>query len=142
MFTTQLDRLFSILNNAVHHMSFWVCTVGTYIAMAILCRVHTAFFNYHYFGKMTNMPEEIVLTWIITALNLEFERALHYNDEGYDSDNDYDLPNPFMRPVCIYLVSLTEPSLNPTNYKGTQGPTSPFTPRQPRDELPFHQTVC
>ena len=47
---------------------------------------------------MTNMPDEIVLTRIMTALDLEFNRALHYQDEGYDSDNDYTLPGPFMRP--------------------------------------------
>ena len=78
---------------------------------------------------MTNMPDEIVLANIMTALDLEFERALHYHDEGYDSDNDYGLPGPFMRPVCIYLVSTTEASLNPTDYRGTQCPTSPSTPR-------------
>ena len=41
-------------------------------------------------------------------MDLEFERALYYHDKGYDSDNDYDLPGPFMRPVPIYLVSMTE----------------------------------
>ena len=69
-----------------------------YRATAILGRIHTAFFNYHYFGKMTNMPDEIVLARIMTAFDLEFERALHYHDEGYDSDNDYGLWGQFMRP--------------------------------------------
>ena len=50
---------------------------------------------------MTNIPDEIVLARILIALDLEFERALHYHDEGYDSDNNYDLPGPFMRPLCI-----------------------------------------
>ena len=78
---------------------------------------------------MTNIPDEIVLARIMTVLDLEFERALHYHNEGYDSDNDYDLPGPFMRPVHIYLVSMTEASLNPMDYKGVQSPTSPSEPR-------------
>ena len=47
------------------------------------------------------MPGEIVLARIMTALDLEFERALHYHNEGYNSDNDYDLSGPFMRPVMF-----------------------------------------
>ena len=141
-FSSWLDRLFSIWNNAIHHMNFWVCTAGTYRATAILGRVHTAFFNYHYFSKITNMPDEIVLASIMTVLDLEFERALHYHNEGYGSDSDYGLPGPVMRPVCIYLVSTTEASFNHTDYKGAQFPTFPFTPRWPRDKLPFHQGVC
>ena len=128
-FTLQLDRLLNIWNNDIHHMNFWVHAVATYRATAILGRVHTAFFNYIYFSKMTNMPDELVLARIMTALVLEFERALHFHDEGYDSDNDYDLSGPFKRPVCIYLVSITEASLNPMDYKEAQGPTSPSTPR-------------
>ena len=122
-------------------MNFWVCTVGMYRATAIISRVHTAFFNYHSFCKVINMSYEIVLARIMTALDLEFERALHHHDEGYESDNDYDLPGPFLRPVCVYLVSMTEAFLNPKNYKGVQGPTSPSTPSQHRDDLPFCQAV-
>ena len=103
-------------------MNLQVCTAGMYKATAILSRVHTAFFNHHYFSKMTNMPDEIVLARIMTALDLKFERAIHYLDEGYDSDNDSDLPGPFMRPVCAYLVSMTEASLNHMDYKGAQVP--------------------
>ena len=62
--------------------------LGMYRATAILSSVHTAFFNYHYCIEMTNMPDEIVLARIMTPLDLEFEMALHYHDEGYDSDND------------------------------------------------------
>ena len=78
---------------------------------------------------MTNMPDEIVLARIMTALDLEFKRTLHYHDEGYDSDNDYGLSAPVMRPVCIYLVSTIEASFYPADYKGGQYPISSFTPR-------------
>ena len=110
-------------------MNFWVCIAGAYRATAILGRVHTAFFNYYQFNEMTNMPDEIILASIMTALDLEFERALHYHDEGYESDNYYRLPTQVMRPICVYSVSTTEASFNPTNYKGTQCPISPFTQR-------------
>ena len=82
------------------------------------------------------MPDEIILVRIMTALDLEFKRALNYHDKEYDSDIDYGLPGPVMRPVCIYLVSTTEASFNPADYKAAQGPISPFTLRWPRDELP------
>ena len=58
----------------------------------------------------------------MTAYDLEFERALHYHNDGYNRDNDYDLPGPFMRPVHVYLVSMTEASLNPMDYKGHKAP--------------------
>ena len=99
-----------------------------YKVTAILGRVHAAFFNYHYFSEMTNMPNEIVLASIMTVLDLEFERALHYHDEGYGS-NDHGLPGPVMRPVHIYLVSTTKASFNQADYKRAQCFTSPFTPR-------------
>ena len=110
-------------------MNFWVCAAGMYTATAILGKVHTAFLNYNYFSKMINMPDEIVIARIMAALDLEFERALHYCNERYDSDNDYDLPVLFMRPLCIYLVSTTQTFLNLMDYKGAQCPTSPSTPR-------------
>ena len=75
------------------------------------------------------MPDEIVLSRIMTALDLEFERALHYHDKGYDSDSDYGLQDQVMRTVHVYSVSTTEASFNLTDYKGAQWPISPFTPR-------------
>ena len=68
-FTSQLDRLFSIWNDAVHFINVWVCVAGSYRATAILGRVHTAFFKCNYFIKITNMPDEIVLAKIMTALD-------------------------------------------------------------------------
>ena len=86
-------------------MNFWICTTGTYRATAILGRVHLIFFNYHHFNEMTNMSDEIVLARIITALDLELERALHYQNEGYESDSDYGLPGQVMRPLHVYSVN-------------------------------------
>ena len=36
---------------------------------------------------MTYMSYTIVLARIMTTLGLEFEKAMHYHDEGYKSDN-------------------------------------------------------
>ena len=88
------------------------------------------------------MPDEITLARIMTALDLEFERALHYHEEGYESDNDYELPSQVMRPLHVYSVSTTEASFNPADYKVAHCPISPFTPMPSRDELPFCQRVC
>ena len=48
---------------------------------------------------MAYMPDEIILARMVTALDLEFERALYYHDEGYESDNDYGFPPCVMRLV-------------------------------------------
>ena len=73
------------------------------------------------------MPDD--LARMMTALDLEFEKALHYHDKGYESDNDYGLPAQIMRPVHIYSVSNTKASFNPADYKEAQHTISPFTPR-------------
>ena len=77
-------------------MNCMVHTMDMYKATAILSRVHTASFYYHYFSEMTNIPCEIVLARIMTVLDLEFESALHHYNKGYESDNDYDLQGPYM----------------------------------------------
>ena len=41
---------------------------------------------------MIYMPDENVLARMMTALDLEFEKAMQYHDEEYESDNDYALP--------------------------------------------------
>ena len=76
IFTSCLDRLFSLWNNAVHCINFWVHTAGTYRATSILGRVHTAFSHYHQFNKMTHMPDETVLAWVMIVLDLELEKGL------------------------------------------------------------------
>ena len=87
------------------------------------------------------MPDETVLARIMTALDLALKNALHYHEEGYESDNDYGLPAQVMRPALVCSVLTTEASFNLANYKGAQCPISPFMPRPPWDELPFHQWI-
>ena len=91
-------------------MDYWVHTAGRYIATSVLGRVHAVFFNCHRFDAMTCMLDEIVLARMMTAIDLEFKKAMHYHDEGYESDNNYGLPSQVMRPVHIYLVYMTKAS--------------------------------
>ena len=77
---------------------------------------------------MTHMPD-IVSARIMTALDLEFEKAMHYHDKGYESDSDCQLPAMDMRPVHVYSVLTTKASFNPADYKGAQNPISHFMPR-------------
>ena len=68
---------------------------------------------------------------MMTALDLEFEKAMHYHDEGYESNNDYGLPPWVMRPVCIYSGFTSKASYNPAEYIVTQCPISPSLPDDP-----------
>ena len=111
-FTPHLDELCNPWKNAECQMNHWVCTAGTYISTSILKRVHKAFFNYYQFHAIANMPDEIFLARMMTTMNLEFERALHYHDGGYESDNNYGLPPCITRPVHIYSMFSVEPSFN------------------------------
>ena len=61
------------------------------------------------------MPDEIILARMMTALDLEFEKDMHYHDGGYESDNDYGLPAGVMRPVCIYSFLPLRPPLSQLN---------------------------
>ena len=69
---------------------------------------------------MANMPEEVFLTRIMTALDLEFEKALYHHDEGYGSDNDYGLSSNITRLVCIYSMFSAEASFNLADYPAAQ----------------------
>ena len=82
-------------------MNYWIHIAGRYRAVSILWRVHASFFNCCKFDAMTYMPDEIVLAGMMTMLDLEFEKAMHYHNEGYESDNDYGLPLQIMRPVHV-----------------------------------------
>ena len=62
-------------------MNYWVHTGGRCRATFIFGRVHAIFFNHHQFDVVTYMLDEIVLERMMTALDLEFEKAMHYHDE-------------------------------------------------------------
>ena len=78
---------------------------------------------------MTYMPDEIVFTRLMTALDLGFKKDMHYHNEGYESNNNYEPPPQVMRLVHIYSVFTTEAYFNPADYKKTQHTISLFMPR-------------
>ena len=59
--------------------------------MSALEGVHAAFFITHQMQEMIYMPDEVILVRMRVALELEFEKAMHYHAEGY-IDIDYGLP--------------------------------------------------
>ena len=136
LFTPGFNELFNLWNNAVCQMNYWVYTAGRYRLTSILEQVHEAFFSYCQFHAMANMPDEIVLARMMTALDLELERTLHYHDEGCESDNDYGLSPYITRLVQIYSVFSAEASFNLADSTTTQCQLSLFTSRHPRG-LPF-----
>ena len=103
---------------------------GTCRSTAVLYKVHVAFFNSDYFGEMTTRANEHLLAQFMLALENEFERALQFHNEGYQSSDDYDLPKLLMRSTHIYSVSsAAEISFNPTDYQESTTPTSLSTPK-------------
>ena len=80
---------------------------------------------------MMYIPNEIILMRMMTALDLEFEKVMHYHSEGYESDNDYGLPPQVIRPICVYSVFTTEASFDPAEFTTTQCPISPSLPDIP-----------
>ena len=121
-------------------MNYWACTARRYRSTSIIERVHKAFFNYYQFNSMTYMLDQTILARKMTALDLEFERTLHYHDEGYESDNDYGLPPQITRPVHMYSIFTTETSFDLDDFTTAQCLISSFTIRHPRT-LPFHEGV-
>ena len=82
-----------------------------------------------------------VLARMMTAMDLEFEKSMHYHDEEYECDNNYEPQLQVMIPVHIYLVFTTEASFNLGEYKETQQTISTLMPRQP-ESLAFCEGVC
>ena len=110
LFSLHLDELFNLWNNAGHPMNYWVHIPGTYRSTTLLEKVHKAFFSYYQFNAMAKMPDETVLVRMVTALDLDFERALHYHHEGYQSNNNSGLLPCITRPSTSTLCSQQRPA--------------------------------
>ena len=90
---------------------------GTYRSTIVLSKVNVAFFNSDYFSEMTTRANRNCLAQFTLALETEFERALPFHDEGYESSDDYDLWELLIRWTHIYSVlSAVETSFNPADY--------------------------
>ena len=135
-----LDRLFLQRNTAVYRMNYGVCTSISHRALSVLGRVHVAFFDDHQMEEMSFMPDEIISSRMIAALDLEFEKTLHYHDERYECNNHYGLLPQVMRHIRVYSAFITKASFDPANFTTTQCQISPFIPSCP--SLQFQEGVC
>ena len=84
-------------------------------------------------------PDEILIATFMLALEIEFESALHICNEGYETGDNYVLPQLLNKPDNIYSVpSVAEASFNHADYQEPMIPTSPSTPKQRPVEFPLH----
>ena len=104
--------------------------------MSVLGRVHASFFTTHQMQEMIYMLDDVNKARMMVVLDLEFEKAIHHHDEGYESYNDYGLPPQVTKPIHIYSFFTTKASFDPAEFTITQCPISPFTPKHP-GSLPF-----
>ena len=88
--------------------------------------IEKEFFHCYVFLHWTHRPDQVLHSSFILALEVEFELALQEPDEGYDTDNNYDLPKLLKRTACIYAVtSSNRGSFDPS---GSQGGAAFITP--------------
>ena len=136
-------KIVCVWNSAIQQVNNWIHMAGIYWSTVVLHKVHMAFFNRDYFGEVTTRENKYLLVQFTWALEMEFERALQFHDEGYESSNDYDLPKLLIRSTHIYLVSsAVETSFNSTDYQESTTATSLSTPKPRQVELPLHWAVC
>ena len=80
---------------------------------------------------MTTGANKHLLACFSLALEIEFERALQFHNEGYESGDNYDLPKPLISSTHIYSVSSAdETSFNSVGYQKSTIPTSLSTPKK------------
>ena len=97
-----------------------------------------ASFNSDYFGEMTTRANKHLLAQFTLALEIEFEKALQFHNEGYKSSDDYDLPKLLIWLTHNYLISsAAEASFNPTDYQRAATPTYLSTLKWRQVELPL-----
>ena len=103
-----LEKCHAKINDLIH-------MAGTYRSTLVLNKVHVSFFSSDYFSEITTRANKHLLAKFMLVLEIEFERALQFHDEGYESGDDHDLPKLLIRSTHIYLVSSTvEISFNPS----------------------------
>ena len=81
--------------------------------------------SYHQMQEKIYMLDEIILARMMTALDLKFEKAVHYHNERYESNNNYEFVPQVTRPVCIYAVFTTEASFDTAEFTIAQPQSHP-----------------
>ena len=99
----QLEEMFGAWNNAVQAIEDLIQVAGTHRAMMIPDKVYRAFF---YCEDFVSWAYKLHLTHtFLLVLEIEFKRELHLHHEGYDTDANYNLPQPLKKTNCIYTVT-------------------------------------
>ena len=74
------------------------------------------------------------------ALKVKFELALHQHNEGYDTDNIYDLSQLLKKATNILVVAITNKgSIYSSGSQGGEASTHPLTPTRRAVEPLFHR---
>ena len=85
----------------------------------IIGKVYKVFFQCDDYLHWANSPDKVLCSTFILALEVNFELALHQHNEGYDTDNIYDLPPMPKRTACIQAVITTNmSSIDPSGSHG------------------------
>ena len=109
--------MFGSWNSAVQAIEDLIQVAGNHRAMMILNKVYKAFFHcedFIHWAYKPNLPATFQL-----ALEIEFKRELHLQNEGNDTDANYDLPQPLKKTAYIYVVTaVVETSFDPIGYHG------------------------
>ena len=77
----------------------------THKCTVVLDKVHAAFFNNDDSVEMATRANEHFLAQFMLALEIKFERALHFHDGGYKRVYDNGLPKLLIRSTHNYLVT-------------------------------------
>ena len=75
---------------------------GNYRSTVIIDKVYKAFFHCDDYLHWAHRPDKVLHYTFILALEVEFKLALHQHDEGYDTDNIYDLP-PVLKKLLAFM---------------------------------------
>ena len=127
--------MFGIWNSIIWDISNWISTASNHRSTMILNKVYKAFFHCDAFLHWVYKPN-LSATFML-ALEIEFERALYLQDEGYETGDNYDLPHLLNKSTCIYAVpSVATASFNSTDYQKPMIPTSLSTPKMKTSRVP------
>ena len=123
----ELEEMFSSWNSAVWAIGDLIQGARNHRTTMILDKLYKAFFHCEDFLQWAYKPS-LPATFLL-AFEIMFERGLYLHNEGYDTDVDYDLPQPLKKTDYIYVVTSTaETSFDPMGYQRSAIPAFMSTP--------------
>ena len=119
----ELEEIFGSWNSTVLVIEDLIQAVGNHRATMILDKFYKALSSAKPLltGPINQMsPAIFLLAW-----EIKFKRGLHLHDECYNTDTNYDLPQPLKKTTHIYAV--TTAAKTSFNHKGYQKSEMPLT---------------